>query len=324
MGLLTEIQRDIINPSISTAATLRKAQILAYQLNNPELKNWVDWELNGYPTQEKEFETFINKIPSYRKTRARILCNMVGPFGGSMENAPVLIPHLPDEHTILWIAQGIPSLERLIEGEGDVVKEHWPDYMIKFLNEVSDNPDWYCVEAWKVVPKSFVVGILETVRDRLLKFTLELKQTYPELDNTGDVAPNQIQPEQVSQLVVNIINQGATMSTFDQRGQSISGNQYNAAKDINFTDVQTPNELLVELVKLQAQVDSAIQTGSLTEEAATDAEYHLKKAIQQTKKPEPEKSSILSHLNQFKTAIIDVAGLVTATVGAIEAVDKIF
>ena len=116
------------------------------------------------------------------------------------------------------------------------------------------------------------------------------------------------------------------MTTFDQRGQHVKY-QYNAAGDINFGAVQNKMEVIGQLENLRTELKRAIDAGVFAEDAATDAEYQLKKAVQQAKKPEPDKKSTLDYLKGARTLIKGVAateGLVSALVKAVEAVDKFF
>ena len=59
MNIFEELQSDILG-SVPLATVLRKAHVLAYQLKTPELKQWVDHELNGYANQAED-------LPEYRK-----------------------------------------------------------------------------------------------------------------------------------------------------------------------------------------------------------------------------------------------------------------
>jgi hypothetical protein len=116
------------------------------------------------------------------------------------------------------------------------------------------------------------------------------------------------------------------MTVFDQRGQHVTY-QYNAAGDINFGAVQNKMDVIQQLEKLQAEVNKAAKEGALDEETATDAEYQIKKAVQQAKKPAPDKKTVLDHLNEAKAAIEGVAaaaGLVTALMQAAEVVRNFF
>ena len=116
------------------------------------------------------------------------------------------------------------------------------------------------------------------------------------------------------------------MANFDMRGQRVT-NQYNAGRDMNFGAVHTPVDLIAELEKLNRQVVEAKDAGILTEDAATDTQYQVTKAIQQAKKPAPDKKTIVDYLNAAKALLDNIAaasGLVTALVGAVEVVQKLF
>jgi hypothetical protein len=116
------------------------------------------------------------------------------------------------------------------------------------------------------------------------------------------------------------------MAHFDMRGQRVT-NQYNAGRDINFGAVQTPIDFIAELEKLKGQFAQAKEAGIISEETTTDAQYQITKAIQQARKPDAEKKKIMDHLNSAKTLISGVtaaSGLVTALVGAVEVVQRLF
>jgi hypothetical protein len=116
------------------------------------------------------------------------------------------------------------------------------------------------------------------------------------------------------------------MAIFDQRGQQVTY-QYNAAGDINFGAVQNRMDVVGELGKLPREMTKAKQAGVFDEGVATDAEYQLTKAVQEAKKPEPNKGTVLGHLTSAKTLVEGVAaagGLVTALTKAVELVQRFF
>jgi hypothetical protein len=109
------------------------------------------------------------------------------------------------------------------------------------------------------------------------------------------------------------------MAIFDQRGQQVTY-QYNAGGDINFGAVQNRLDLVQELENLQIEMARAIQAGVFDEGVATEADYQVKKAVQEAKNSKPDKTSITGHLNGAKTVIEGVAaasGIVTGLVKAI-------
>ncbi len=116
------------------------------------------------------------------------------------------------------------------------------------------------------------------------------------------------------------------MAIFDQRGQKVTY-QYNAAGNINFGAVQNRVDLVRELEKLKTGLTRATEAQVIDVEVATDAEYQLTKATQQAKKPNPDKQTILQHLDGAKTVIEAVAaagGLVTTLTKAAEVVQQLF
>lgn len=116
------------------------------------------------------------------------------------------------------------------------------------------------------------------------------------------------------------------MAIFDQRGQRVNY-QYNAAGDINFGDVKDQKGAIIEMEKLYAELEQAVRSGILNEDAFIDIEYRLKQAILQAKKAKPDKKTILDHLNEAKSIIEGVtaaAGLVTALTQAATMIQKVF
>jgi len=116
------------------------------------------------------------------------------------------------------------------------------------------------------------------------------------------------------------------MGTFDMRGQHV-GQQYNAGRDMNFSGAQTYEDVTTELEKFNAQLMQAKEAGILPEDIATDVQYQVTKALQQGKKPEPDKKSMIEHLTTAKELVEGVAaagGLATALFSAIQMVQRLF
>jgi hypothetical protein len=117
---------------------------------------------------------------------------------------------------------------------------------------------------------------------------------------------------------------GVVMS-FDQRGQRVNY-QYNAAGNINFGQVNNQADLVDELEKLKSEVAKAGDAQVIDAEIVTDIQYQLQKAVEQAKKPEPNKNVVIEHLNKAKDFIKGVAqagGIVAAIVKAVELVQQL-
>jgi hypothetical protein len=117
------------------------------------------------------------------------------------------------------------------------------------------------------------------------------------------------------------------MSYYDMKGQKVKGNQYIAGRDMNFGAVQNTADLADLLEGLRSEVVKAKDSGIIDKKKATDVEYQITKATQETEEPKPDKKTILDHLTTARSFIEDIAaagGLVTTIAGAIEAVQKLF
>ena len=108
------------------------------------------------------------------------------------------------------------------------------------------------------------------------------------------------------------------MAIFDQRGQQVNY-QYNAAGNINLDSVQNQVELIDELGKLKSELLKASEAQVIDEEVFTDANYQMTKAIQQAKKPEPNKKSIMEHLNNTKSVLESI----TAASGILKGLNQV-
>ncbi|MCP2728327.1 hypothetical protein [Limnofasciculus baicalensis] len=116
------------------------------------------------------------------------------------------------------------------------------------------------------------------------------------------------------------------MSIFDQSHQTVTY-QYNAAGNINFGAVENRADLISELEKLKAEVTKARDAEVIDAEVATDVDCQITKAVQQAKKPEPNKNTILQYITTAKNLITGVAeagGIVTALMEVAKLVQNLF
>ncbi len=72
MGIIQEIQEDLLRDNIKLSLILRKAYIPAVKLNLSDLKEWLDKETQGYDS--------IDGLPQYRKIQG--YCRALNPFYG--------------------------------------------------------------------------------------------------------------------------------------------------------------------------------------------------------------------------------------------------
>lgn len=176
MNLIEEIRNESVNGSTSLINLLRKCQVLASNLGNSDFKSWVSNELNGY---KKDIS-----IPEYRKLFADSIGTFVGYGGSLLKNAPISTINLSNEESELLssisLYQGVGALEKLVnDGKSSQVTLRWPANLIA-IHQQDFYKGYNLIEAYRVVPISSVVDVLQIIRNRILEFVLELGEKFPE------------------------------------------------------------------------------------------------------------------------------------------------
>lgn len=339
MGLFSEIQNDILS-EVSISSILRKAKVLAFRLNSQELKEWVECELNGYKDQ-KDYP-----LPDYRKFRSPIFGDFMN-TAWKHNNAPIPIGVFPETIqemiSLIEMREGVKELESMHEKlNASTEAKHYrfllpPELISQLHNVVYENMG--CLSAWRMISSEQIAQILDTIRNSLLSFVLELSNRYPDDVNSDFGTRVSIPEDQIRQVfniyilgdnpsivgTANEVLQGVSMSIFDQRNQNVEY-QYNAANDINFETVTNLGELSRELGKLIKEIQIANEKKVIENEIAKDAEIKIQETIQQTKKPKPDKESMLKNLKgviAVLKGIAEAAGLVNALIKAAELIDKL-
>lgn len=247
MSLIQGLQNDIIDSKVGLSSVLRKAKVLASILKSNELTKWVDSELNGYRGDRKE-------VPDYRIMSVSNLGHFVG-YGNVIKNRPIATLNLLNQiqefaknHIMI---EGVRALESLVEGESPTFQVHWPSDWLAIAGE-RIYQGYNCIDAWKVISRGQVEQILDTVRNKLLDFVIELQEKYPEISKSED-AILKVSKEQVSSVVNTYILGGnnVVVSGFDinQRvHQQIIKNDMNALLRY-MKEIGVPNNDVKELKK---------------------------------------------------------------------------
>lgn len=171
----TELLRTIQDGAVSTAVPvgdlLRRCQVLAARLAVPELGAWVRHELNGYPNDVT--------LPDYRVLHGLAMGHFTGPFGSGIRNAILPANNLPKglrhwTSTALF-RQPIAALEEIARNpKQDHIRCAWPGDLVALVQQ-----DFYeqlvLAQAWLSISRPDIVGAVETVRNRILTFALEVE-----------------------------------------------------------------------------------------------------------------------------------------------------
>jgi hypothetical protein len=172
-SLLIEIQQEAINGQKPLADVLRKLFVLAYKINSDEIKDWVEGELNGYSDE--------SQLPDYRAAkRFQIKGHFRSNYGHEVRNADIPFSAFGDRDTREFWSH-VPFVSPISVMEGTVRRSGEYDTLrrpigsgvaMKHLSGFYKNMQ--CVQAWNVIPVAYYLGIIEQVRNKVLKFALEL------------------------------------------------------------------------------------------------------------------------------------------------------
>jgi hypothetical protein len=203
-SLLTDIQQAAVDGSQSVATVLRKCAVLASRLKNVDFQKWVSHELNGYPAEAD--------VPNYRKIASQAIGTFIGPFGSQMNNAPIPSAILPEKQRAFGeqvrLRQPIASLEEAAQinpNKGNL-EAPWPGNLIAIMQGKFAN-GWMLHSASQQIPHGAVTGLVDSVRNRVLEFTLQLEQEIP----PGKTAAISAEiPAKVEHLYQTIINGNVT------------------------------------------------------------------------------------------------------------------
>ncbi len=176
MALYEEIQAAATDSSVPMGDLLRKCSILASRLKNADFKAWVDRELNGYRDDDV--------LPEYRILAVDSFGHFSGPAGSGLDNAPIppscvkkeLRHHVEEAR----LKQGVAALEDLVSGDETAFKVPWPPDLTALVGqEIYQYAN--CLQAWRSVSRGQIIEILDTVRNRVLAFVLEIEAEVPDV-----------------------------------------------------------------------------------------------------------------------------------------------
>ncbi len=185
MNLLHQICDLATDSSAKLSDVLRKAKVLAARLGNQAFKQWVDWELNGYKSSDE--------LPPYRKIRVASYGNFSGPFDSGLSGAPIPIGCLPEKFrefsTTMQLVDAVSYYEDLVSTSvadaKNEIRASWPADLVALVGG-QIYVDMNCISAWRSVPRGAIVALVDTVRNRILDFVLEMEAAAPD---AGEAKP---------------------------------------------------------------------------------------------------------------------------------------
>lgn len=75
--MIKQLIEDLTFDKISLSQALTRAKIIAYKINDTQFKEWIGFELNGYPHRDK--------LPTYRIVPCDVFVEIVDSFRGKYD-----------------------------------------------------------------------------------------------------------------------------------------------------------------------------------------------------------------------------------------------
>ena len=204
MTLVREILNDATDAKVDIATVLRKCKILAARLKSRELAEWVDRELNGYPDSAG--------LPEYRISKISAKAHLVDKWRrAELPGAAVMSTQIPERFRVwaekAYLVLPISGYASLLTGdqEGEFASD-WPQELAVKFGGAGYSDEFQCIKAWQVIPRATIVGLIDTVRNRIIEFLLQIDEASPD---AGEKSSEELPPERVGQIF-NITISGGT------------------------------------------------------------------------------------------------------------------
>ncbi|TPL90101.1 hypothetical protein [Mesorhizobium sp. B2-3-12] len=163
-GLVEEIQREAVDRDVPVATLLRKVKLAAAKLNLGKIEDWVEHELNGYPTD--------HVLPKYRRLTGRP--QAFNPYRGWI---PIIMNTAKQNEALARsdAYQSLPALEDVIErtDKGGFIEMPYDADTVRALNEGMN------VELGRMsnhLSISQLQGVIDAVRNQILDWAIDLER----------------------------------------------------------------------------------------------------------------------------------------------------
>ena len=191
----SKVIKELASNEISLEVALNRLLIIASDIENDELAQWVENELNGYSDSAE--------LPAYRviDNTHFVYSGINGRF--KVENAP--LPFLEilgvDKREYSFnILDGVNSLTTLMTGKYEYGRD-----LTAMAGIVRAKTGISCTSIKQLVPKNVIENLISAIKSKLLKVLIKLDKEYGCLDEL-DIDITEKDPEEVRKINAMIIN----------------------------------------------------------------------------------------------------------------------
>jgi len=195
--MIKRLIKDLTYNNITLTEGLSRAKIIAFEINNSDFKNWINYELNGYK---------LENIPNHRILKCEIVADIQSPFHGS-QTIPFDLSNWDTElKGMIYkmnVLQSIPTIEANIKIVKDKINrflfEHLPIELVETFKKLTTHGD-DIIAIKRKIQVSQVMHILEITKQKLVDTLLELNQSFPNLEDDFENTKENIE---VTKTIIN-------------------------------------------------------------------------------------------------------------------------
>lgn len=227
MGIIQEIQEDLLKDNVKLSVILRKAYIPAVKLNLLNLKEWLDKETQGYE--------FNDELPQYRKIQG--CCKALNPFyGWSIVNF-----HSKQAEQELSI---VPYGKTVFEIEDILDKTDYTEFQVPLTTDlIAKYGITGCSSLVSVFPRRKLANIINGAKSFLIAYIAKL-------DDVGIIGKDSeftMEEKNKAQTVVhqtinvsggNFMNQIATINSKQIQNNSLDMKQVKELYELIFNNIK--------------------------------------------------------------------------------------
>lgn len=159
-SIVIKLQEMSSDENIPITKLIRKALIVASKLNLSDFLEWIEKEINGYDE--------VSEIPEYRNVTGEV--KAINPNNGIWK--PLLWPNAPEGVYNRKIKQKISEIEYNYKSADGILVVPFPQGQIQFFIKNFKVPS----PPYLIINKATLAGILESVKDIILKWSLKLEK----------------------------------------------------------------------------------------------------------------------------------------------------
>jgi hypothetical protein len=159
-GLVEEMQKAAIDPSAAVSTLLRQVKLAAVKLKLDSVEGWVEAELNGYPDG--------SDLPAYRKVGGSAMARTL--YGGWQ---PLMLAKEIEFLRTALIGDSVASIESMLAKKDSALIKQYP---AEFVARLSENNDGQIMQAGCLIQRSSFVAILDSVRNLVLDWAINLER----------------------------------------------------------------------------------------------------------------------------------------------------